>query len=118
MGLSRQLTRYRLLLKTEGAGDYTVLCDFSAEEAVERIRELEGKIKLAKHNDQGETHGMSGIIVQMQSILYLLANKSMGPFINLVKTVFPNLVGHHEDVLAVAAIKKYQKMAVMNDEPQ
>ena len=42
----------------------------------------------------------------------------MGPFINLVKTVFPNLVGHHEDVLAVAAIKKYQKMALMADEPQ
>lgn len=36
----------------------------------------------------------------------------MGPLLNLVKTVFPNLVGHHEDVLAVAVIKKYQKMAL------
>ncbi len=110
--MSRTLVKYRLLFKTEGAGDFTVLHDFSAEEAIERIRELEARVKMIKHNDEGETHALSGIVIFMQNLLYLVANRSMGPFLNLVKTVFPNLVGHHEDVLAVAAIKKYQKMAL------
>jgi len=117
--LSRTLAKYRLLFKTEGAGDFTVLHDFSAEEAIERIRELDARVKMIKHNDEGETHALSGIVIFVQNLLYLMANRSMGPFLNLVKTVFPNLVGHHEDVLAVAVIKKYQKMAmrVIDEQP-
>ena len=107
-----------MLFKTEGAGDFTVMQDFSSEEAMEKIRELETRIKMIKLYDEGETHGMSGIIIFVQNLLYLVANRSMGPFLHLVKTVFPNLVGHHEDVLAVAVIKKYQKMALrVSDEP-
>jgi hypothetical protein len=105
--LSRNLVKYRLLFKTEGAGDFTVMHDFSSEEAIEKIRELEARVKMIKHNDEGETHALSGIVIFVQNLLYLVANRSMGPFLNLVKTVFPNLVGHHEDVLAVAVIKKY-----------
>lgn len=86
--------------------------EFSAEEAYDRIRDLEARVKMIKHNEEGETHALSGIVIFVQNLLYLLANRSMGPFLNLVKTVFPNLVGHHEDVLAVAVIKKYQKMAM------
>ena len=102
----------------EGQGDFTSMKDFIAEDALESIKVYESQIKLLKHNNELETSKISGMVIYFQNLLFMLSNRSLGPFISALRQIFPHLM-HNEDMIAAAVIKKYQKMALrVTDEPQ
>jgi hypothetical protein len=87
--------------------------DESIAEMKERIKDIDVKNRLIIHNNETETSTISNIVLQLQKILFILSNKTLGPFIEKIRTILPHLL-YKDDQLANSVLLKYQKMAERN----
>lgn len=88
--------------------NYGDVSDTSINDLLERVKEIEDKIALVKHYNDAETQLISDIVVSYQTVLFNLANRTIGPVVTHVRQIFPQLL-YPDDVVGAGVLRKHRR---------
>lgn len=73
--------------------------DSSVNALHDKIKAIQDRINLVKHNNQMATELISDIVMYFQNIVFVASNRSLGPIIINLRHVLPHLL-HPDDPMA------------------
>ena len=104
-----ELTKVVVELREEALyRNYGDVSDSSITDLLSRVKEIDDKIALVKHYNEAETQVLSDVVVSYQTVLFNLANRTIGPVIAHVRQIFPQLL-YPDDVVGAGVLRKHRR---------
>lgn len=88
-----ELTKVVVELREEALyRNYGDVGDSFISDLLSRVKKIDDKIALVKHYNEAEIQVLSDVVVSYQTVLFNLANRTIGPVIAHVRQIFPKLL--------------------------